>query len=555
MRLRLICSILSCLLSTAAWCQSDSLDVSATQQSVSLRKADVPEPVAPFRDTLFYISAGFGSFTSHDRAVSITERIRNVSKDVDYFHTDSLSVVAEEGIFYIVYRDIIIMGVTETDAQMEGKTQLLLAHEYERLIKGAIVQHQKDTGWLTIMWRVCLELLIVVMLYLLIKIINRVFRKLSDKIEELKGTKIRTIMLKSYKLMDEEKATKFTLFLIKIVRYLIIILILYLSLPLIFSIFPATRNFAAVLFGYVLMPLSAISSGIIGFIPDLITIVVIILVFRYIIKGLHFLAEEIDKGRIVFKGFYSDWAYPTYHIVRTLLLVFMFIVIFPHLPGSDSRVFQGVSVFLGIVFSLGSSSVISNIVAGLVVTYMRPFKLGDRIKVGDVVGNVMEKTPLVTRVRTPLNEEITIPNSNIMSAQTFNYSYAARTYGLILHTKLTIGYDTPWRQVHELLLSAAGKTANVEENPKPFILQTALNDFYAEYQLNVYIVDADKTARVYSDLHQNIQDVFHEAGLELTSPHFQASRDGNHSTLPDSYLPDNYKAPAFNVKLHNDIKL
>jgi len=287
------------------------------------------------------------------------------------------------------------------------------------------------------------------------------------------------------------------------------------------------------LFGYVLMPFKTIFSGIIGFIPNLITIVVIILVFRYLIKGLRFLTEEIDKGRLTFKGFYPDWAYPTFNIVKILLYAFIFIVIYHYLPGNESPVFRGVSVFVGIIFTLGSSSLIGNVVSGLVLTYMRPFKVGDRIKIGDLTGDVMEKTPFVTRIRTPKNEEVTIPNSSIMSAQTFNYSQSARTYGLILHTTAGLGYDTPWRKVHELLLEAAKRTPDVLENPRPFILQTALNDFYVNYQLNVYVADAGKMAQIYSDMHQNIQDVFNEAGIELMSPHYQAYRDGGHITIPD----------------------
>jgi small-conductance mechanosensitive channel len=351
--------------------------------------------------------------------------------------------------------------------------------------------------------------------------------------------------------LDEEKTTSFIIFLMKIVRYLIIFLSLYLSISLAFSVFPATRGIANILFGYVLMPVKSMFYSVVKFIPNLITIVVIVLIFRYLIRGLRYLAEEIDKGRLTLKGFYPDWAHPTFSIVKTLLYAFMFVVIFPYLPGSDSDVFKGVSIFIGVVFSLGSSSVINNVMSGLVLTYMRPFKVGDRIKIGEIVGNVIEKTPFVTRIRTPKNEEVTIPNSSIMSAQTFNYSESARTCGLILHTELTLGYDIPWRQIHELLLNAAKRTPDVLKNPKPYILQTALDDFYVEYQLNVYTNDADKMPRIYSALHQNIQDVFNESGVEIMSPHYQAHRDGNQTTIPASYLSKDYQAPPFHVKIEN----
>ena len=542
-------------LHVAIWGQNDSIYNSTNNnlQTIHARRAtSAPAPVVPFHDTLFYVNVGIGPFSPQERAMAISERIRNAGKTYkNDFHVDSLIVFSEGGIYEIAYHDIILMTITETDARLQGKTQLELTHEYENIIKNAILQHYKDTRLTTILMRVFFILLIIIAQYFLVKLINHLFRKISKKILKLRGTVIKTIKIKSYTLMDEKKTVTFILFLVNILRYIVIFLMFYLSLPLAFSIFPATRGVANTLFGYVLKPFRNILSGIIDFIPNLIAIVVTVIVFKYLIKGLRFMADEIDKQRLTLKGFYPDWAFPTFHIVRTLLYAFMFVVIWPYLPFSDSPVFQGVSVFIGIVFTLGSSSVIGNVVSGLVLTYMRPFIIGDRIKIGDLVGNVIEKTPLVTRIRTPKNEEVTIPNSSIMTAQTFNYSESARTWGLILHTTTGMGYDVPWRKVHELLLEAAARTPNVMEEPKPFILQTALDDYYAQYQLNVYVADADKMAQIYSNLNLNTQDVFNEAGIELLSPHYRAHRDGNQSTLPEPYLPTDYKTPIFRMKVDN----
>ena len=524
--------------------QNDSIP----KRFVSAGKTYTSEPVVPFHDTLFYMYTGIGSFTTKERAASITEKIRNVCNR-EGFHVDSLSIMEEGGLFFIICRGEIVMAITEIDANLNKKTKQALSLEYEKIIRNAIIEHQKNMGWLTILLRVLSVLFIVGVQYFLIRIINYLFRKLSGWVEQLKGTKIKSIKIKSYKLMDEGKTTNAILLIVKILRVLTIILTLYLSIPMALSVFPATRGVATVLFGYVLDPIKDIFTSVIAFIPNLITIIVIVFVFRYLIRGLRFMAEEIHKKRLVLKGFYSDWARPTFQIIRTLLYAFMFVVIWPHLPFHDSPIFQGVSVFIGVVFTLGSSSVIGNVVSGLVLTYMRPFKIGDRIKIGDLVGNVVEKTPLVTRIRTPKNEEVTIPNSNIMSAQTFNYSASARTYGLILHTTVGVGYDVPWRKVHELLLETGKRTPNLLETPKPFILQTALDDFYANYQLNVYVADADKMAQIYSDLFQNIQDVFNEAGIELLSPHYQAHRDGSRTALPDSYLPVDDQASPLRVKI------
>jgi len=526
--------------------QPDSL----SSEAVVVPKTLVKAPVVPFYDTLFYINANIGSFSAEERAASIAEKIRSVSKERG-FHSDSIKVVAWGNIAEIVFGNVVIMGVTVADAHAKGEDQFALAHEYEKIIAEAITDYKHKNDWRYILLRVSLSILIVVVQYFLIILINRMFRRISSSVEKLKGKKIKSIKIKSFNLMDAGRTTKLILSCIKIIRYIIIGISLYIAITLLFSVFPPTRGIADKLFGYVLHPVQKILMNVVRYIPNLITIIVVVLVFRYLIRGLRYFAGEINRGRLVIKGFYPDWAYPTYSIIKTLLYAFMFVVIFPYLPGSDSDVFKGVSIFIGIIFSLGSSSVINNVMSGLVLTYMRPFKVGDRIKIGDVVGNVIEKTPFVTRIRTPKNEEVTIPNSGIMSAQTFNYTHSAQVHKLILHTEVTFGYDVPWRQVHQLLLEAAERTPNVLKDPKPFVFQTALDDFYAIYQINIYIVDADKMAVIYSELNQHIQDVFHEAGIELVVPHYAAQRDGSHTTLPDEYVPKDYKTPAFNVNVMN----
>jgi small-conductance mechanosensitive channel len=243
---------------------------------------------------------------------------------------------------------------------------------------------------------------------------------------------------------------------------------------------------------------------------------------------------------------------PTFGIVKFLLYAFMFVLIFPYLPGSNSNIFKGVSVFLGVLFSLGSTSAISNMVAGLVITYMRPFKVGDRIKIGEIVGDVIEKNLLVTRLRTIKNEEITIPNSSILAGNTINYSAMSKMEGLIIHTTVTIGYSVPWKDMHQALIDAALRTDMIEKDPTPFVLQTSLGDFYVAYQINAYTREANKQAMVYSWLHQNIQDVCNERGIEILSPHYRAERDGNSTSIPANYLDKEYKSPGFNIFLKTD---
>ena len=311
---------------------------------------------------------------------------------------------------------------------------------------------------------------------------------------------------------------------------------LLITVPLLFAIFPQTKGLAYQIFSYIWNPIKNILVGIVDYIPNLFAILIICFAVQYLVRLVHYLSREVEAGRLKFGGFYPDWAMPTYHIIRFLLYAFMIAMIYPYLPGAKNGVFQGISVFVGLIISLGSSTVIGNVIAGLVITYMRPFKLGDRIQLNDTTGNVIEKTPLVTRIKTPKNEVVTIPNSFIMSSHTVNYSASAREYGLIIHSEVTIGYDVPWRQVHQLLIEAALNTPGVIDDPRPFVLETSLSDWYPVYQINAYIREADKLAQIYSDLHQNIQDRFNEAGIEIMSPHYMAMRDGNESTIPKDDL-------------------
>nr|WP_243431648.1 mechanosensitive ion channel family protein [Algoriphagus lutimaris] len=278
-------------------------------------------------------------------------------------------------------------------------------------------------------------------------------------------------------------------------------------------------------------------------------IIVVVIITYYIGQFVNFISGEIGRGNLSIPGFYPEWAKPTFNLVKIIIYAFAFIVIFPYLPGSDSPAFQGVSVFLGLLISLGSSSAISNIIAGLVIIYMRAFKIGDRVKIGDTTGDVIEKTMLVTRLRTIKNEEVTIPNSAILNGNTINYTVEENSSGLILHSTVTIGYDVPWRKVHELLIGAALKVDTIIKEPKPFVLQTSLDDFYVSYQINAYTIETKKAAKSYSDLHASIQDAFTEAGVEIMSPHYRANREGNDLTIPPKYIPEETPPKAPNTPL------
>ena len=372
-------------------------------------------------------------------------------------------------------------------------------------------------------------------------------RYLTMKCDSWNGTKIRSIKIKTIEVLSAERTVDFLKLLTKVVRFGLLIIIIYSYITIAFSLFSFSKTWANTLLGYVLTPLKLVVYTFLNFLPNLFFIIVIVFVFNYLIKAVKFFFMEIDKGTLEFPGFHRDWAVPTYKIVRFMIIALEVVVIFPYLPGSNSPAFQGVSVFLGILFSFGSGSAISNMVAGIVLTYMRPFKIGDRVKIADTMGDIMEKTLLITRIRTIKNVDITIPNSMVLGAHIVNYSSSDKGVGLILNTTVTIGYDSPWRQIHELLISAAFETKFILKEPKPFVLQTSLDDFYVSYEINAYTKESNKMAIIYSELHSKIQDKFNEAGVEIMSPHYGAMRDGNQTAIPPDYLPKEYKAPSFRI--------
>ena len=515
---------------------ADSLKLAKQRLRIdSLRRMTPGIPVIVEGDTLYYLFAKRGGHTPQQRAemnaAAITELGKRFNLQPDSVYIDSSDIVTD-----LMYGNKVLSSFTDQDGLWEGCSRDQLAAAKRKVIVDKLKVMKDEHSLWQLGKRILYFILVIVGQFLLFKLTIWLFNKLKARIQRLKDTKLKPISIQDYELLDTQKQENLLVFLASLLRYAVMLLQLILTVPLLFAIFPQTKDLAYKLFSYIWEPIKSIFLGIVEYIPNLFTIFVIWLAVKYLVRLVRYLASEIQSERLKIGGFYADWAMPTFHIVRFLLYAFMIAMIYPYLPGSKSGVFQGISVFVGLIVSLGSSTVIGNIIAGLVITYMRPFKLGDRIKLNDTTGNVIEKTPLVTRIRTPKNEVVTIPNSFIMSSHTVNFSQSARDYGLIIHSEVSIGYDIPWRKTHQLLIEAALNTPGVVDDPRPFVLETSLQDYYPVYQVNAYIKDANQLAQVYSDLHQNIQDRFNEEGIEIMSPHYIATRDGSETTIPKDDL-------------------
>ncbi len=510
--------------------------------------ADAPVETARLTlegEPLFEFRTRVGSVPPADRVRLITARLDKLLND-PLVDLNSISVQEEQDIGWkIMAGENLLLVITPADAKADNRPGKLIAASIAFRIKEIAEADRKAKSPRELLIHSLYALLYTLAVILLLVAIRYLHRRLVKTIEVWQGTVIRSVHIKTLEVLPAERISRILCWLLGALRLVLTVGLLYIYVPLVLRLFPWTAQLSPILLGYVADPLRQIWNGFVAFIPNLFFIAINILVTRYVLKFIRLFFTEIEKGNLHFSGFYPEWGEPTYQMVRILAIAFSIVIIFPYIPGSSSAAFQGVSVFLGLIVSLGSSSAISNLIAGLVLTYTRSFRIGDRVRIADTVGDVVEKTLLVTRIATVKNVEISIPNSLVLGCHIINYNTSAQTKGLILHTEVTIGYDAPWRKVHELLLKAALRSKGILHEPAPFILQKSLDDSYVRYELNAYTRQANSMAGVYSSLHENIQDAFNEAGVEIMSPAYSAIRDGNTVTIPEENRPVGYKAPAF----------
>jgi small-conductance mechanosensitive channel len=497
------------------------------------------KPVLKVRASLLELSA-------QDRALQIGERLRELS-EADVKDIRPLQLKEGPASTDIVSGALVIMSVTDGDAAAAGLTRQELAHKKAGTLRAALASYRASYTTRSLLLGGLLALLSLVLFALALKFIASVYAASLTRLDAWAVAHIRSIRIQQLELLNAARITVAITLLLKSVRVAVTLLLIYFYIPLLFSFFPWTRGYSPVLFGYILHPLASLLKSFFGYIPDLIFIAVTVTVVHYLLNLLRVVSEELRAGNLKISGFYPDWAKPTFQIARFITWAFTLVIIFPYLPGSSSPAFKGISVFLGVLFSLGSTSAIGNIVAGLMLTYMRPFKTGDRVKIGDTTGDVLEKTLLVTRIRTIKNVSVTMPNALILGSHIINYSALSEEGGIILNTTVTIGYDAPWPKVHQLLIAAAEATPGMLKEPKPFVLQKALNDYHVSYELNAYTEHPKGMAAAYSALHANIQDQFNAAGVEIMSPAFTGLRDAGAPARPGTA-----RSPGFKVNLAKD---
>lgn len=496
--------------------------------------------------TVFVLKSGIEQLTTAERAEAINRRLRVIVNSPPA----QLQVRVEKT---DAGQEVLIGGepivtVTEADARPLGITAEQLAHRWADAIERQMAEATQQHDWEIMLRRLLNTGLIFVLACALLILMRRGRSWLAQGLEA-RREHIPALRFRGLQLLSPESIHRSLVRLLWLVYVASTVIVGVAALLLIFGQIPETRGYAYQVFLWLWDPFLQILKGVVGYLPNLFYILVIAAVTRVALRAIAFVFEQAHRGVISLEPWvHSDVARPTAQIIKAIVIVLALFFIAPLVPGTGSTAAKGISVILGLMVSFGSSSTVGNLIAGVVLTYMRPFQTGERVKVGDTVGDVVERTFLYIKIRTIKNEQVIVPSLLALNNSMVNYSAETRARGLILHTTVTISYDAAWRKVHELLLTAATRTTNILKEPKPFVLQTGLNDFFVSYQLNAYTNKPARMAEIYSELHQNIQDSFNEGGIEILSPHYAQIRDGNATTIPSDYHPGDLKPRRFLVE-------
>jgi small-conductance mechanosensitive channel len=489
--------------------------------------------------TVLFRVRGVSSFPAAVRARAISDRIVAAAADAAVA-IDSLRVIDAEGGLRIAAGDRPIMTVVDADASLEQVGPAELAYAHLNRVRQAIVEFRAARSSRALQVAAVNTLVATTVLAAGAGLLLWSWRRLDALLTRRLQVRIQSVGIQSFEVMRADRiwaALRSGLVGIRTVIFLAGALIYF---GYVLAQWPWTRGLSRNVVAFALGPLEVIGSGLVANIPRLVFLVVLFFVIRLVLRLVRLFFEAVGRGTVRLERFDPDWAQPTYKILRVAIVAFGLVVAYPYIPGSESAAFKGVSLFIGIVFSLGSSSAISNIIAGYMMTYRRAFKVGDRVKIGDAVGDVIDLRLQVTHLRSYKNEEIVIPNSQILAHEVLNYSSLAREHGLILHTEVGIGYETPWRQVEAMLLAAAERTPGVSREPGPFVLVKRLGDFAVTYELNVYINEVKAMNPTYTTLHRNILDVFNEYGVQIMTPAYEGDPAQPKVVPPKDW----YAAPA-----------
>lgn len=509
-------------------------------------------PVLLDGQEIFRVKQGIpGIATAEERAAIIKKRLVTVANNSTIL-PEAIQPEKRGNDLFVKAGDKVLFTIIKEDAAVYNKTQEVLAQEATKLIQASIVKYREERKVENLLKGAVLTVISTTALLLFFKLLQKIVTKLLSKIRYARKADALELRIKNTQVLGSNAMSYLLVGFVRLGRLAIIVLSLYVYLPFVLSLFPVTKPLGDSILKDIAVQIEQLVENFSKYLPNLLTIGIIVLITIYVIEFAKLVIYELGRDD-AYPWFYPEWIQPTNRLVTFLIVAIALVVAGPFLPGFGSPAFQGVSLFLGAIFTLGSSSAVANAVSGIILIYTRSFQIGDFVAIGDTRGSVIEKSLFVTRIINPKKEVITMPNAKILGSDVRNFSVVQREshQGLVLYTTITLGYDVPWRKVHEVLINAAGATKYIMAEPRPFVLQTSLNDFHISYEINAFTDHPELMPDIYSDLHQNIQDYCNQAGIEILSPAYTAIRDGNHSTMPTDYLPDDYTPPTFGISSQN----
>ena len=463
---------------------------------------------------------GVASYPALRRASDISERIVRLGEDLAVAQ-EGLTLGATAGGTEIRAGGLRIVTVTEYDAQLERVSTEVLAERFRIRIQESMRAFREARTRNRLSRAFLLTLVALALVVVALRAVRWFSRRITASVERRFRIRVQSLAIGSFEFVRADRLWGYLRGALRGVHAAVELVLIYLFLDFALRQYPWTRGAAAQLDDWALRPVQILATGLVRFLPNLIFLAVLYLLTRWALQLVLLFFDSVGSGEVTLQGFEPHWAAPTFKLIRVAIVVFAVVIAYPYVPGSESAAFKGVSILIGLVFSLGSSSAISNTIAGYSMIYRRLFREGDWVKIGEVVGAVSEIRLQVTHLRTAKNEEAVVPNSTILNSEVINYSSLAKSDGLILHTTVGIGYEVPWRQVEAMLLLAAARTPGLAAGRQHFVLQKSLGDFAVIYELNTYVEDPTRMPVLYSELHRQVLDVFNEFNVQVMTPAYR----------------------------------
>jgi small-conductance mechanosensitive channel len=507
------------------------------QQTVTPEEAEVRVATVELDGAELFRVRGVSSLRADVRAQRIHDQIVRVAADPS-ISVDSLRMIDENGVIRIVAGDLPLMGVVDADAALEQVERAALATANVDRLRRAITEYRRARSPAALRASGIRALAATAVFALLLLVLVWASRYLNRAMTRRLAARIQSVEVQSFQLVRAEQVWQLLQNVLLAIKTIVLLSLVLLYVGFVLAQFPWTRSLSRDMVAFALVPVRILGGGLVASIPSLVFLAVLFVIVRLALRIIRLFFDAVRERTVTMANFDPEWADPTYKIVRLAVIAFTLVVGYPYIPGSSTAAFQGITVFIGIVFSLGSSAAIGNIIAGYMMTYRRALKVGDRVKIGDTVGDVIDTRLQVTHLRSLKNEEIIIPNAQIMNGEVLNYSSLAHDKGLILHTEVGIGYETPWHQVEAMLLTAAERTEGLSKDPRPFVLEKRLGDFAVTYELNAYCHDVKAMMPLYAAMHRNILDVFNACGVQIMTPAYEGD-----PSEPKVAPPETWHAP------------